>query len=74
MQYGEVYIVNTDAAPWGDTMKGTKKPLRGRVVYIHPQGRFAALEFTGIHGSFRECFFPMELTVKNRVTGRRCSR
>ena len=42
MQYGEVYIVNTDAAPWGDTMKGTKKPLRGRVVYVHPQGRFAA--------------------------------
>lgn len=72
MQYGEEYIVNTVAAPGGDG-KGNNK-LRGRVVYIHPQGRFAALEFTGIHGSFRECFFLMELTEKNRVTGRRCSR
>lgn len=37
------------------------EPMAGRVVYIHPEGRFYTLEFTfpGIHGTyrFRESFF-----------------
>lgn len=36
---------------------GTRLPSeRGRVVYIHPEGRFYTLEFTFGRGSFRESY------------------
>lgn len=31
-------------------------PIPGRVVYIHPEGRFFTAEFTFARGSFRESF------------------
>lgn len=36
----------------------------GKVVWIHPKGRFAVLEFKGVHGKPRECFSISDL-VKN---------
>lgn len=69
MQTGEEYMVKVESTFGED--KNYKPPIRGRVVYVHPFGRFAALEFTGVNGKFRECFFPEQLTEKNRVTGRR---
>ncbi len=65
MKIGEVYIVKTESTPCD---KETHRPaLRGRVVYVHPMLRYAVLEFRGIHGSFRESFFPEYLTKKRRV-------
>lgn len=62
---GEQYIVTPDAAmPDRD---GYKRPMKGTVVWIHPKGRFAELEFEGVNGKFRECFLPENLTAKNLV-------
>lgn len=41
------------------------------VVWVHPKGRFALLEYQGKLGTNRECFHPMELTDEKRVKGRR---
>ena len=42
---------------------GTLLPAeQGRVVYIHPQGRFFTLEFTFPKGTFRESY-----PLKNRI-------
>ena len=46
----------------GDSIRN----MRGRVVYVHPKGRFAVLEFPGISGTEREAFWPEELTAENR--------
>lgn len=35
---------------------GGGKRLRGRVVYVHPLGRFHTVEFTLPGGTFRESF------------------
>ena len=43
------------------------EPMVGRVVYIHPEGRYAVLEFEGPAGKARESFTPDQLTDKNRV-------
>lgn len=37
-------------------------PTIGKVVWVHPVGRFAVLEFAG---GIRECFFPEQLTASN---------
>lgn len=68
MQIGERYRVSLDSTT-PDT-KGTKHPLKGEVVYVHPRGRYATLEFQGVHGKFRECFYPEQLTDKNRLPGK----
>lgn len=39
----------------------------GKVVYIHPEGRYVVLEFSGPKGKAREAFYPEQLTEKNRV-------
>jgi len=39
----------------------------GRVVYIHPKGKYAVLEFEGPGGKARESFPLDQLTDKNRV-------
>lgn len=65
MQIGEEYIVKSESVAC--TEKTSRPPIRGRVVFVHPKGRYAALEFAGIHDNFRECFFPDQLTAKNRV-------
>lgn len=38
-------------------------PEKGRVVYIHPEGRFFTAEFTFAKGSFRESF-----AITGRIT------
>ena len=37
----------------------------GQVVYIHPEKRYAVLEFEGVDGNPRECFPLDELTKTN---------
>lgn len=65
MQVGEEYMVRVDSTVQG---KGEMPRLmRGKVVWVHPKGRFAELEFQGVNGKFRECFLPERLTEKNRV-------
>lgn len=36
----------------------------GTVIWIHPLGRYAVLEFEGIHGKPRECFSLFNLLKK----------
>lgn len=62
MQLGEEYMVTTESSVC-DT-NNIRHPIRGRVVYVHPLGRFAVLEFQGIRRSFRESYFPEQLTEK----------
>lgn len=47
------------------------KSMVGRVVYIHPKGRYAVLEFEGAGGKARESFPMDQLTDKNRVFKKR---
>lgn len=65
MQIGEEYMVTTDSTVC-DT-NNIRHPIRGRVVYVHPLGRFAVLEFKCVNGNIRESYFPEQLTTKNRV-------
>ena len=69
MQVGEEYIVRPELAI--STKTNAKPSMRGTVVWVHPKLRFAVLEFEGIHGKPRECFYPNELTAKNRVQKKR---
>lgn len=73
MQVGEEYRVHSDSVFC--KMPNIRQRIQGKVIYVHPQGRYATLEFQGIHGSFRECYYPEQLTDKNRVGRRnlRCS-
>lgn len=47
--------------------EGPSVSLVGKVVYIHPKGRYVVLEFDGPNGKSREAFYPEQLTDKNRV-------
>lgn len=47
------------------------KSMVGWVVYIHPEGRYAVLEFEGPGGKSRESFSLDQLTDKNRVLEKR---
>lgn len=38
------------------TRKSISRPLRGKVVYIHPKGRFHVVEFACLGGAIREAF------------------
>ena len=42
------------------TMKRIIRPLRGRVTYIHPRGRYHVVEFNTPGGPVRECFLGVE--------------
>lgn len=46
---------------------GLGEPMVGKVIYIHPQNRYAVLEFKGPNGVSREAFDLPLLTEKNRV-------
>ena len=37
----------------------------GTVIYVHPKGRYAVLEFEGVEGKPREAFPLDQLTEKN---------
>lgn len=72
MRIGEEYHVNSDSVFC--KTPNVRPRIRGRVIYVHPQGRFATLEFQGVHGTFRECFYPEELTERNRVGKKKARR
>lgn len=76
MQIGEEYMVTPECAlPDRKVRKRVVKgqtivekiPMKGKVVYVHPAERYATLEFEGVYGNPRECFFPEKLTEKNSV-------
>lgn len=46
---------------------GLGMPMVGTVVYIHPQERYAVLEFEGPGGKARESFYLEDRTEKSRV-------
>lgn len=48
-----------------------EKIQTGIVVYVHPKGRYAVLEFDGESGRPREGFFLDQLTQRNRVRQKR---
>lgn len=39
-----------------DFSSSEKSPMEGKVIYIHPEGRFYIVEFTVRGGTVRECF------------------
>lgn len=42
--------------------KGVGKVMKtGKVVYVHPKGRYVTMEFKGVKGMARECFYPKQL-------------
>lgn len=53
------------------TQESAGKTMAGAVVYIHPKGRFAVLEFEGDRGRPRESFPLDELTDRNRILEKR---
>lgn len=74
MQVGEIYRVRTDSVYCEGQGVHLRPRVKGRVAWVHPRNRYAVLEFQGIHGNFRECYYPEELTERNRVgkRDRRC--
>lgn len=58
IEYAGIRLGAEILAPIEYGMEGGTRlpPERGRVVYIHPEGRFYTLEFTFERGSFRESF------------------
>ena len=72
MKIGEEYRVCSDSAQRND--QKSRVMLQGKVIYVHPEGRFATLEFQGIHGKFRECYYPEQLTQRNRVGKKKARR
>lgn len=46
--------------------EGPSVSLVGKVVYIHPKGRYVVLEFDGPIGKTREAFCPEQLTEKKQ--------
>lgn len=69
MQLGEEYMVHTESTI--SPKDGPKRRICGTVVYVHPNGQYATLEFQGVHGKFRESYYPEQLTEKNRVRRKR---
>ena len=76
MRLGECYMVKPELAIPEKTYRKRKVkgkvqverlPMKGKIVWVHPLGRFAVLEFEGIHGNPRECFYPDQLLPKHRV-------
>ena len=65
MKLNEKYSVIPSAAI-PDT-RNVRHHMEGRVVYVHPKGRYAELEFKGVNGTFRESFRPDQLTEKNLI-------
>ena len=53
---------------------GLGEPMVGKVIYIHPQNRYAVLEFQGVSGVSREAFDIPLLTEKNRVLDKKDKR
>lgn len=60
MQIGESYMVTPAFSVTVQEFR--PRPMKGKVIYVHPKGRYATLEFEGTrHGNPRECFPLSEL-------------
>ena len=65
---GQIYRVTPEATI--PDVKNHRSPMKGKVIYVNPKGRFATLEFEGVNGTFRESFSLNKLTENNRVQER----
>lgn len=61
MQIGEEYLVRPEFTFSEKTNQ--KKAMWGKVIWVHPKGRYAELEFDG---GIKECFYPDQLSESNR--------
>jgi hypothetical protein len=64
VQVGEIYRVRTDSVYCEGQSMHSRPRVKGRVKWVHPKGRYAVLELSGGH---RECYWPEQLTERNRV-------
>ncbi len=62
VEVGQKYMVRPAFARM--SVEKTNEQI-GQVVYIHPQKRYAVLEFEGVDGNPRECYHLDELTKAN---------
>lgn len=62
VEVGQKYIVRPAFARC--SVEKTNAQI-GQVVYVHPENRYAVLEFDGVNGKPRECFWPEALTKVN---------
>jgi hypothetical protein len=67
-EIGQYYRVKPSFSKVKD---GLGQPMVGKVIYIHPQGRYAVLEFPGPNGVAREAFDLEELTENSRVSSKK---
>lgn len=68
VEIGQKYRIKPTFSKEKDGLDG---PKVGKVIYIHPQGRYAVLEYEGPNGVAREAFNLEELTDRNMVTGKK---
>lgn len=54
------YVVPEFMRPKAGVTQETVKPIPGRVIWVHPKGRFAVLQFD-FNEPIRECFTMQEL-------------
>lgn len=63
MRVGEIYRVRTDSVYCEGPSMHSRPRVKGRVVWVHPKGRFALLDL----GGHKECYYPEQLTNHNKV-------
>ena len=61
---GLVFRVTPEAAI--PDARNHRNPMKGKVIYVHPAGHYATLEFKGVKGNFRESF-PLEDLSPSRM-------
>ncbi len=62
MQIGEQYNVKPYFAGYtSNSWRGKSTAQCGTIIWVHPKGRFAVLEFDGVASKPRECFYPDQL-------------
>lgn len=59
-----VRVVRTKQPPAASKGWNPPYPTDGVIVYIHPEGLFATVEFRGKSGKYREAFVPYELAQR----------
>ena len=57
------YVVPEFMRPKAGVTQETVRPIPGRVVWVHPKGRYAVLQFNFSEPN-RECFTPLELGLR----------
>ncbi len=62
VEVGQKYAVRPAFAKM--TLEKSNEQI-GQVVYVHPQQHYAVLEFDGVAGKPRECFWLEDLTKAN---------